>query len=123
MREPTAERRAVTVSEAAVLAGASTATVRGALSEPAPLRAGTLARVTEAVQQTGCRPNIAARTLRAGRTMLALVAVPDIANPFLSDMLRSIEGALSGQGYGLLIGSLDSRAGEAQMTDVVRAGR
>ncbi len=106
------------------MAGVSTATVSRALSGPAQLRAGTLARVTKAVQQTGYRPNIAARTLRAGRAMLALVVVPDIANPFFSDVLRGIEDTLSRQGYGLLIGNLDNgRAKEAKIVDVVRAGQ
>ena len=115
--------RAVTIAEVAAMAGVSTATVSRALSEPAQLRPGTLARVQAAVRQSGYRPNIAARTLRAGRTMLALVVVPDIANPFFSDVLRGIEDALSDQRYGLLIGNLDGRAREAQMVDIVRAGQ
>lgn len=123
MREARTERRAATIAEVAALAGVSTATVSRALSEPAQLRAGTLARVTKAVQQTGYHPNIAARTLRAGRAMLALVVVPDIANPFFSDVLRGIEDTLSRQGYGLLIGNLDGRAKEALMINVVRAGQ
>ncbi len=117
-------RRAVTIADVATMAGVSTATVSRALSGPAQLRAGTLARVTAAVQQMGYHPNVAARTLRAGRTMLALVVVPDIANPFFSDVLRGIEDELSRHGYGLLIGNLgNSRRKEAQMVDVVRAGQ
>ena len=65
-----------------------------ALSAPAKLRPETLARVTQAVRQTGYTPNIAARTLRARRTMLVLVVVPDIANPFFADVLRGIDDGL-----------------------------
>jgi LacI family repressor for deo operon, udp, cdd, tsx, nupC, and nupG len=124
LRDGRTERRAVTIADVAAMAGVSTATVSRALSEPAQLRTGTLARVTAAVQQSGYRPNIAARTLRAGRAMLALVVVPDIANPFFSDVLRGIEDELSRHHYGLLIGNLNNgRAREAQIVDMVRAGQ
>ena len=122
LRDGRTERRAVTIADVVAMAGVSTATVSRALSKPAQLRTGTLARVTAAVQQSGYRPNIAARTLRAGRAMLALVVVPDIANPFFSDVLRGIEDELSRHHYGLLIGNLNNgRAREAQIVDVVRA--
>jgi LacI family repressor for deo operon, udp, cdd, tsx, nupC, and nupG len=64
------------------------------------LRPQTLARVTEAVRRTGYTPNTAARTLRGRRTILVLVVVPDIANPFFSDVLRGIDEGLSQHGYG-----------------------
>jgi LacI family transcriptional regulator, repressor for deo operon, udp, cdd, tsx, nupC, and nupG len=112
------------IAEVAALAGVSTATVSRALSAPAKLRSETLARVADAVRRTGYTPNVAARTLRARRTMLVLVVVPDIANPFFSDVLRGIDEGLSNCGYGLLIGNLDnSRHKEPQLTDVALAGQ
>jgi LacI family transcriptional regulator, repressor for deo operon, udp, cdd, tsx, nupC, and nupG len=112
------------IAEVAALAGVSTATVSRALSAPGKLRSETLARVAEAVRRTGYTPNIAARTLRGRRTMLVLVVVPDIANPFFSDVLRGIDEGLSKHGYGLLIGNLDnSRQKEPQLADVALAGQ
>jgi LacI family repressor for deo operon, udp, cdd, tsx, nupC, and nupG len=62
--------------------------------------------------------------LRARRTMLVLVVVPDIANPFFSDVLRGIDEALSPYGYGFLIGNLgNSRAKEPQFTNIALAGQ
>src|SRR5262249_1146266 len=105
-------------------AGVSTATVSRALTAPDKLRSDTLARVTEAVQRTGYTPNVAARTLRARRTMLVLVVVPDIANPFFSDVLRGIDEGLSRHGYGFLLGNLGNwRDKEPQLADVARSGQ
>jgi LacI family transcriptional regulator, repressor for deo operon, udp, cdd, tsx, nupC, and nupG len=88
------------------------------------LRPDTLARVAEAVRRTGYTPNLPARMLRAQRTMMVLVVVPDIANPFFSDVLRGIDETLSVHGYGLLIGSLGhDRGKEAQIVDLVQAGQ
>ena len=118
------DKRKLRIAEVAVLAGVSTATVSRAMSAPGKLRADTLARVAEAVRRTGYTPNIAARTLRARRTMLALVVVPDIGNPFFSDVLRGIDEGLSRHGYGLLIGNLDnSRHKEPQLADLASAGQ
>jgi LacI family repressor for deo operon, udp, cdd, tsx, nupC, and nupG len=117
-------KRLLRIAEVAKLAGVSTATVSRALSAPHKLRADTLARVTEAVRRTGYTPNLAARTLRARRTMLVLVVVPDIANPFFSDVLRGIDDGLSQHGYGFLIGNLgNSRAKEPQLADVALSGQ
>lgn len=117
-------KRPLRIAEVAKLAGVSTATVSRALTAPDKLRPGTLARVTEAVRRTGYAPNLAARTLRARRTMLVLVVVPDIANPFFADVLRGIDEGLSQHGYGFLIGNLaNSRAKEAQLANVALSGQ
>jgi LacI family repressor for deo operon, udp, cdd, tsx, nupC, and nupG len=53
-----------------------------------------------------------------------LVVVPDIANPFFSDVLRGIDEALSQHGYGFLIGNLgNSRAKEPQLANIALAGQ
>jgi LacI family repressor for deo operon, udp, cdd, tsx, nupC, and nupG len=122
--EPMTTKHPLRIAEVAKLAGVSTATVSRALTTPEKLRPDTLARVTEAVRHTGYTPNRAARMLRARRTMLVLVVMPDIANPFFSDVLRGIDEGLSQHGYGSLIGNLDnSRAKESQLTNIALAGQ
>lgn len=119
------DRRAVRIEDVAALAGVSIATVSRALSLPGKLKPETLARVNAAVLQTGYTPNLAARNLRARRSMMVLVVVPDIGNPFFSEVLRGIDETLVGRGYGLLIGNLggapDAKA--HHMVDVVQAGQ
>lgn len=120
----TAPLRSATIADVAALAGVSTATVSRALSRPGLLREATLARVMGAVRQTGYMPNVAARNLRGRRTMVVLVVLPDIANPFFADVLRGIEDALSAHGYGLLIGDIGPNSEkQAQMVGFVQAGQ
>lgn len=116
--------RSPRIEEVAAIAGVSTATVSRALTASAKLRPETLARVAEAVRRTGYTPNVAARSLRGRRTMLVLVVVPDIANPFFSDVLLGIDVALDRHGYGFLIGNLGNAAGkQRQVLDIVQAGQ
>jgi len=117
-------RRATRIADVAALAGVSTATVSRALTDPSALRPETLARVSEAVRTSGYTPNVAARNLRARRTMVVLVVVPDIANPFFADVLRGIDEELSAQGYGLLIGNLArTRKKEPHLVGIVQSGQ
>ncbi len=119
------ERRAVRIEDVAALAGVSIATVSRALTMPDKLKPETLARVSAAVRQTGYTPNLAARSLRARRSMMVLVVVPDIGNPFFSDVLRGIDETLVASGYGLLIGNLggDLAAKAHHVVDIVQAGQ
>lgn len=118
------DHRTTRIAEVAVLAGVSTATVSRALTDPSKLRPETLARVADAIRITGYTPNLAARNLRARRSMTVLVVVPDIGNPFFADVLRGIEQALSAAGFGLLIGNLGpDPERQGHMLDIVQAGQ
>ena len=124
MSDPSTPHRPFRIADVAALAGVSTATVSRALTDPAKLRPATLARVTEAVRATGFTPNLAARSLRARRTRVVLVVVPDIANPFFSDVLRGIDEALTPRGYGWLLGNMgQARHPDARIVDIVLAGQ
>ena len=112
------------IADVARMAGVSTATVSRALAAPEIVSAGARARVLEAVRKTGYTPHVAARNLRARRTMMVLVVVPDIANPFFSEVLHGIDDTLATAGYGLLIGNLaNSAAKERRYVDLVFAGQ
>ena len=77
-----------------------------------------------AVRDTGYTPNISARNLRVRKTMVVLVAVPDIANPFFAEVLQGIDDTLSAAGYGLIIANLaGSPEKEARYVDLVCAGQ
>lgn len=112
------------IADVARLAGVSTATVSRALTSPDVVSAATREKVLEAVRATGYTPHVAAQNLRARRTMMVLVVVPDIANPFFSEVLHGIDDTLAGAGYGLLIGNLaNSAAKEGRYVDLVSAGQ
>ena len=115
-------RRAVRIAEVAAKAGVSTATVSRTLANPERVSAETRARVLEVVRLTGYTPNLAGRSLRAARSMMALVMVPTVVTPFFSALLLGIDRALAAHGYGLLVGH-DAREKGRHLADVVLAGQ
>jgi len=105
-----ARPRAATIHDVAKRAGVSTATVSRALATPDLVSDSTRGRVLAAVKATGYTPNVAARNLRARRSMMVLVMVPSITNAFFAEVLRGIDDELVASGYGIMIANLDNKA-------------
>ena len=61
-------------------------------------------KVMEVVAQLRYEPNFAAKSLRTLRTEKILVTVPDISNPFFSQVIRGVEEAAHAAGYSVLLG-------------------
>jgi LacI family repressor for deo operon, udp, cdd, tsx, nupC, and nupG len=115
---------AAKIADVARLAGVSVATVSRTLARPEVVSEETRTRVLSAVRDTAYAPNISARNLRVRKTMVVLVAVPDIANPFFAEILQGIDDTLSAAGYGLVIANLAGRPEkEARYVDLVCAGQ
>lgn len=93
-----------TIQDVAKRAGVSTATVSRVLSAPEVVSEGTRVRVMAAVDALGYAPNVAAKSLRTMRTDKILVTVPDISNPFFSQVIRGVEEAAMAAGYSVLLG-------------------
>ena len=93
-----------TIQDVARSAGVSTATVSRVLSAPDVVAEATRARVMAAVDALGYAPNVAAQSLRTLRTQKILVTVPDISNPFFSQVIRGVEEAAQAAGYSVLLG-------------------
>ena len=74
------------------------------LSAPELVAEATRARVMAAVARLGYAPNVAAKSLRTLRTEKILVTVPDISNPFFSQVIRGVEEAAQAAGYSVLLG-------------------
>ncbi len=112
------------IADVARMAGVSSATVSRTLANPGIVTESTRTRVMAAVRKSGYTPNIAARNLRARKSLMALVVVPNIANPFFAEVLRGIDATLSASGYGLIIANLDgSTDKEARYVDLAAAGQ
>ena len=112
-------KAATRIADVARLVGVSTATVSRALTHPLKVSVATRTRVLDAVRATGYTPDVTAQSLRTRRTMMVLVIVPDIANPFFSEVLRGVDEMLSAADYGLIIGNLGgSLEKEARFVDL-----
>lgn len=96
------------ITDVARLAGVSTATVSRTLSHPDRVSEETRIAVQAAIKATGYTLNLAARNLRHQRTGSIVAMVPNLANPFFSEILSGIASVLSGAGYNLLVA--DTRA-------------
>ena len=101
-----------TIQDVAREAGVSTATVSRVFSAPDLVLEPTRQKVMEAVHRLGYEPNFAAKSLRTLRTEKILVTVPDISNPFFSQVIRGVEEAALAAGYSVLLG--DTRHEEAR---------
>ncbi|KGF70116.1 hypothetical protein LL06_06840 [Hoeflea sp. BAL378] len=97
------EPRTPKITDVAKLAGVSTATVSRALSRPETVAESTRNLVLAAAEQTGYRVNLSARNLRRQRTGAIMILVPNLGNPFFSEILAGIEAALSEADINMLV--------------------
>jgi LacI family transcriptional regulator len=88
-----------TILDVARMAGVSPATVSHAFSAKRPVSERTRARVQAAAVRAGYRPSHLAAAMVTGRTRTLGVVVPDIANPFFSELVRGAEAAAMAAGY------------------------
>ncbi|MYX46690.1 substrate-binding domain-containing protein, partial [Streptomyces sp. SID89] len=74
------------LKDVAALAGVSIRTVSNVVSGTGPVAEATRARVQAALDELGYRPNLAARNLRAGRTGLIGLVIPELHSPYFGEL-------------------------------------
>ncbi len=93
-----------TLMDVARIARVSPITASRALNTPNKVASETLARVREAVTQTGYVPNMLAGGLASSRSRLVAAVVPTIAGSVFLDMMQSLTDTLAAAGYQLMLG-------------------
>ncbi len=102
-RRSGAVTRAVTRADVARYAGVSDAVVSWVVNGgPKSVSETTAARVRNAIEQLGYRPNSTARALALGTTKTLGLVVPDSTNPFYAEYSVAIQRAAADLGYALL---------------------
>ena len=91
------------VKDVARLAEVSLGTVSHVLNHPERVTAETRKKVLAAIKELRFTRNSAASQLRAGRRTAIGLIVPDIANPFFSEVARGVEDEADAQGYTVLL--------------------
>lgn len=110
------------IKEVAKRAGVSLGTVSNAFNRPDLLAPATLKKVTDAVAQLGYVPNASARNLRAGKTRVLGLIVPDLSNPFFTELAKGASDAALNAGYVMILCNTDeSSEKEAQYLEVLAA--
>ncbi|GAA3190401.1 MULTISPECIES: LacI family DNA-binding transcriptional regulator [Streptomyces] len=74
------------LKEVAARAGVSARTVSNVVNGSARVSEQTRQRVQEAIDELGYRPNLAARSLRAGRTGIIGLAIPELHSPYFGEL-------------------------------------
>jgi LacI family transcriptional regulator len=99
--------RRITISDVAKLAGVSYQTVSRVINNKPEVSPATRQRVLGVIEQTGYRPSGLARGLATSRTATIGMVVPDISNPFFSDIARGIETTAYNRGYNVFLCNTD----------------
>jgi DNA-binding LacI/PurR family transcriptional regulator len=92
-----------TLSEVALRAGVTPATVSNVLRNRGRVGEATRQRVLEAVEALGYRPHLAARALAEGRAPTLALMVSSIANPFYPEFALAVERAARTSGHFVII--------------------
>lgn len=93
--------------DVATLAGVSPATVSGVLGGTKAVSDITRKKVEAAIAQLGYRPNAVARALRTNESQTIGLVIPDITNPFYSDIAKGVICRAKDYGYGVFLTTTD----------------
>ncbi|WP_175414129.1 LacI family DNA-binding transcriptional regulator [Agrococcus sp. SGAir0287] len=108
-----------TLAAVAARAGVSIASASRALNGGIASTA-TIARVQQAADDLGYRPNLMARGLQSGRTGQVAMLVPDAANPVYARMMSALQSELDAHGIRLLMQQVPAEPVDA--IDALSAG-
>ncbi len=107
-----------TISKVAQRAGVSRTTVSHVINHADRVSEPLRRRVEEAINELGYRPNPQAQSLRTGRTNLVAVLIPDVENPFYTELVKVLQSELEKAKFDTLIFNTDVPGGHS-----VRHGR
>lgn len=114
-----AMKQRVTIKDIAARAGVSYGTVSRALSDSPEIGKATKQRIRDLCKEMGYTPNLVARSLVTRHTKVIGLLVPDVSNPFFSEIAREIEITARAHGYQLLVCS-SMRSAELEYTAAER---
>lgn len=92
-----------TIKDVSKKAGVSIGTVSHVLGGKIFVTETTKAKVMAAINELNYHPNALARSLKTKKTHMVGVVIPDISNPFYSEMVKGIQEVASNYDYGVII--------------------
>ena len=91
-----------TIRDVARLAGVSVATASKVLNKKGSVRPKLEQRVLSATQALDYHPDQVARSLKTRQTRTIGIVIPDVTNPFFTDVIRGVVSEARVQGYSLI---------------------
>lgn len=111
-----------TMKDVARLAGVSIATVSATLSGATFVSPQLKERVLAAIDELGFAPNAMASGLRSGKSSLIGLIVPDITNPFYTELVHNVQRRAAAAGRTVILGASDDDArSEAKLIRLMRS--
>lgn len=96
-----------TIYDVAKKAGVSIATVSRVLNNSSSVSEKTRQRVKKAIEEMNYTPNVIASALTKKSTLTLGLLIPDISNPFFSELARGVEDASSDFGFNIMMCNTD----------------
>lgn len=93
------------IKDVAKLAGVSVMTASRVINYQGAVSPKARARVLQAIKELDYRPNLTARSLRAKRSQLFGLLLPDIENPVFASLAKHVEEAAQQFGYNVMLGN------------------
>lgn len=97
-----------TIRDVAELSGVSVATISRVINKTEYVTPETEIKVRNAIKQLNYTPNVVARGLSNKKTNTIALVLPDITNPFFSELARAVEDAAKHYGYTLNLCNSDN---------------
>ncbi len=107
-------RKRVTIKDVAQAAGVSRQTVSRAINNRNEISPETRARVLQIAKEMGYRPSSIARSLATRRTSTLGLVIPDVANPFFSEVVRGAEHEAYAKDYNVFLCNTNEDPGREQ---------
>lgn len=100
-------KKRITISDVAEAAGVSMMTVSRALNNKEGVSEETRQRIQQISDELGYHPSAVARTLVTNRSCTLGLVMPDVANPFFSEIAKGAEDVAYKSGYNLFLVNTD----------------
>jgi len=97
----------ITMADIAREAGVSTQTVSRAINDKGEISEETRERICNIAKNLGFRPNYIARSLVKQQTTTIGIIIPDITNPFFSEIVRGVEDIARKHSYNVFLCNTD----------------
>lgn len=104
----------ITIYDVAKAANVSTATVSKVINETGKISDATRVRVKAIIAELGYRPSLIASALLTKKTGTIGLLIPDITNPYFSEVVRQLDNHCTEQGYSLTVCNTDNDENKTQ---------